>query len=372
VAAPPTPEAALERLLSADKPSPEWFAPSFLGAIPITRVAAILDEMHASDGRFKSARRDGSAWAVELERGSARAEVTLDSEGRFTRWLIVPETPPKTLSLEEALADFRKLPGKVSVLVTGDRADEGSIDPDAPLAVGSAFKLVVLAALRTEVDAKKRSWRDIVELRPDARSLPSGILQDWPDRSPLTLSTLAALMISRSDNTAADVLAAVVGRPSLERLSPRNKPFLTTREAFLLKATENADVLARFRRGDEAAKRAVLDELRARPAPRASALPKEPTALDVEWWLSARELCGLISRVQDLSVMRIQPGVVRRDDFDSVAHKGGSEPGVLNLTTWVEKAGHSHCVAATYNADQKLDDKAFTRAYLRIVSWLKQ
>lgn len=44
------------------------------------------------------------------------------------------------------------------------------------------------------------------------KSLPGGILQNWPKGAPLTLHTLAGLMISQSDNTAADTLLEILGR----------------------------------------------------------------------------------------------------------------------------------------------------------------
>ena len=68
-----------------------------------------------------------------------------------------------------------------------------------------------LDALRAEIDGKKRSWKDVVELVPEHRSLPSGILQGWPDHAPMTVYGLAGLMISISDNTATDALLTLVG-----------------------------------------------------------------------------------------------------------------------------------------------------------------
>src|SRR5258708_7877143 len=99
---------------------------------------------------------------------------------------------------------------------------------------------------------------------------------------------------------------------------------------FTLKAVGNADALTRFQRGDEPARRAVLSELRSKPLPKVEAFPTEPTALDVEWWFSARELCDLVKKVHDLPLMGINPGVAKRDAWSSVAYKGGSEPGVLD------------------------------------------
>ena len=72
--------------------------------------------------------------------------------------------------------------------------------------------------LREEVEAGRRAWDEVVRLEEAWKSLPSGLLQGWPEGSPLTLHTLAALMISLSDNTATDALIALLGRERLEAL----------------------------------------------------------------------------------------------------------------------------------------------------------
>jgi hypothetical protein len=79
----------------------------------------------------------------------------------------------------------------------------------------------------------------------------------------------------------------------------------------------------------------------------------------------------MMKSVHDLPFMSINPGVARRKDWSRVAYKGGSEPGVLNMTTWAEKDGHAHCVSATWNATHKLDELRFSRAYGRILAWLR-
>jgi hypothetical protein len=42
----------------------------------------------------------------------------------------------------------------------------------------------------------------------------------------------------------------------------------------------------------------------------------------------------------------INPGAAKKSDWDRVAYKGGSEPGVLSMTTWLEKDGHQMSVDA--------------------------
>jgi beta-lactamase class A len=365
-----TPQQALERLCSAEHPSPDWFTPSFLSAVPLPKIEELGRQVSATSGSFKGVRAEDDHWLLDFERATWRADLSLDADGRIAGLRVRP-SDVKVTTIEDALSEFRSLPGKVSVFVSTDGTEQGAIEPDAPLAVGSTFKLATLTALRRDIDRKKRSWTDLVQLSPAARSLPSGILQEWPDGAPLTLYTLAALMISRSDNTATDALIGLLGRDAIEPFASRNRPYLTTREAFVLKTPANADLLVRFQHGDEAGRRTVLKEAQAKPLPSAETYPKDPTALDVEWFFSARELCDLMKGVHDLPIMSINPGLADRGDWSAVAYKGGSEPGVLNMTTWVEKGGHAHCVSATWNAPQKLEDLQFSTAYRRILTWLK-
>ena len=218
------------------------------------------------------------------------------------------------------------------------------------LAVGSAFKLAVLAALQDQVAQGLRQWDEVVALDPAWKSLPTGILQTWPDGAPLTLHTLAALMISQSDNTATDALIHLVGREAVEAYSPRNKPFLTTREAFVLK--ENEALLAQYRQAGERGRRALLGRLASEPLPSTEIFATGPRALDVEWFMTATELCTLMARVQGLPLMSINPGVADPEAWARAAFKGGSEPGVINLTTGLVRADGSRlCVVATWNTE---------------------
>ena len=142
------------------------------------------------------------------------------------------------------------LAGDTAVLVTRNDDDLVAVRADAPLAVGSAFKLAVLKAVAQAVQQKRLAWDQVVRLDPAWRSLPSGVLQSWPGGTPVTIETLADMMISVSDNTAADALIALAGRGAVQTVSPRNTPFLTTREACVLKGSANGDLRARWLAGE--------------------------------------------------------------------------------------------------------------------------
>jgi hypothetical protein len=181
--------------------------------------------------------------------------------------------------------------------------------------------------------------------------MPSGVLQAWPQGTPITLATAAIEMISVSDNTAADTLRDLVAGPDLERYALRNRPLLSTRALFALKAHGGAALLKRWQGARSPAEReAIMRAAERRPLPALGEYPADPRALDVEWFYSPRELCGLMSHVADLPLMSVNPGLVNPSLFRRVAFKGGSEPGVISVTTnVVTMRGTSWCLAATVN-----------------------
>jgi len=363
----PNAQQAVERLLTADGVQPSWFTDGMLEAVPLSKLDPIIRQLTSSLGalqRIESTDKPHRFVAV-FDGGTLRVAASVDSQGRFEGLLFKPGS--SSASFDELKAELAKLPGRVGAIIITDGADKLALAADEPLAVGSAFKLAVLAAVR-EHSAAKNKWSKVVELPEQAKSLPSGMLHNWPTTSPLTVQTLASLMISISDNTATDALIQLVGREAVEKHAPRNKPLLTTADMFRLKAPGGEAFLERYRKGDRAARRALLGELAAVPLPSISTYPKEPTALDVEWFFSARELCTLMQQVKDLDLMTINAGIASKTDWQRVAFKGGSEPGVLNFTTWVEKDGHESCVSVSWNADEKLDENKLAILYSRLLA----
>lgn len=367
-----TPKAALERLFTSAQIQAEWFAPEFLAQVPVEQVRKIISELKNQLGNYQAVQKNDRDYLVVFSQGSVPTKIALNPKGQISG-LLFQSPQAKVASLEDAIAQFKALPGKVSVLVREGKTTKAALNPQTPLAVGSAFKLAVLKALRSEINSGKRSWKDVVQLRSHSKSLPSGILQTWADGSYLTVQTLATLMISISDNTATDTLINLIGRQVIELVSPRNRPFLTTRELFILKGKENQDLLKRYQTSNEAQRRAILKELTKKPLPNVSDFEGvNPVALDVEWFFTASELCGLMEQIADLPLMNINPGVANPSYWQKVAFKGGSEPGVLNLTTWLQaKNGKNYCVVATWNNNNApVEESRFRALYSSAVAQL--
>ncbi|MEO0376555.1 MAG: serine hydrolase [Cyanobacteria bacterium P01_A01_bin.17] len=291
---------------------------------------------------------------------------------------------------DHLLRSFNRLEGKVSVLVLETdvaisalvpSADAGDTVPaktdvqetviaqlnaDASLAVASAFKLSVLATLQAQINAGIHTWDEVIDLLPQAKSLPSGILQAWPDKTPITLQTLATLMISISDNTAADALIQLLGPTALKH---NKEPLLTTRQVFTLKNPDNQTLLETYRQSAD--RIALLPEIDQASLPKVELVDTVPLAQDIEWFFSTRELCGYMEEVADLPLMQINTGIIDPAPWQQVAFKGGSEPGVLNLTAALTSTtGHQYCVSATWNNDQPLAEYQFFQAYSDLIETL--
>lgn len=370
---------AIERLFTTSPLQSEWFAPSFLRQIPLPQVERLVKNIEQTLGSYQEIQVAKEDYRVVFEGGSVPTRIVLNSSGQITFLLFQPPLA-NGMSLSEATKRFQALPGEVSFLVVRGDSTLAELNADKPLAVASAFKLAVLEALRQQItsdDPKDtplgyRAWQDVVELQPDWKSLPSGILQIWPDKAPLTLQTLATLMIALSDNTATDAIIQILGREAIETLSERNRPFLTTREAFVLKNPDNQALLQQYRRGDTQKKKQVLLEAQSASLPDVALFEGNPIATDVEWFFSSRELCRLMEAVADLPLMSVNSGVANASDWKSVAFKGGSEPGVFNLTTRLAAAdGTTYCVVVTQNNTVPINEASLVTLYRSAIDGLK-
>lgn len=357
------PEQALIRLFISPNIDDRWLTPNFAADIYVPRApVATRDDLAASIrlyldafGPLRDVEVDGEALVVVLERATVRMYLTLDDEGRIALILGDPPVPDGFAAVDRSL---ELLDGAASMLVTEDGRDIYARTPDVPRGVGSAFKMAVLKAYLDRIAAGGASWGDVVEMGPQWR-IPGSQMGTWLDGSRITAETAATLMISKSDNSATEALLSLVGSEVLEAMSPRNTPFLSTRDLFLLKRQGNEADLARWREGDVAARRALLAALDAREVDW-SDYEQGALAPDVEWFFTSRELCALVAEVGDARAMQASPGVARAQDWEAVAYKGGSEPVLISVTHLLRHAdGRTFCVTGAWNDDKPVSQERF-------------
>jgi beta-lactamase class A len=353
-----------------------YFAPSFRAALARAKWDAVVASMTAQMGkplaidRLTAVTPFSANLRVRFERGVVNAQIAIDPAPphQVVGLLFTgPEMAGDTL--DKLAADIRALPGTtgLGIYALGEGAPRlvAGIAPDKAMPLGSAFKLWVLGEVAREVGAGERKWSDVVPIGP--ASLPSGITQNWPAGSPVTVQTLATLMISISDNTATDTLVSLEG----DRLddfvtkagAPGLAPMLTTRQMFALKSPANADLAAQWATSlMPSARRTLLD----RNAARLRTTPVDPmmfagrpTKIDtLEWFASPAETAGILDWLRrqggetPLSLLAINPGIdpATRGKFDYVGFKGGSEPGVVTLNFLVRrKDGRWLAIAAGWH-----------------------
>lgn len=375
----------------------EVFTQGFLNSVPPAQLAAISAQLTGQFGKAIAVEAvdppggTRSMLAIRMERAIARGSIAIDasdenrvSELLFQSFDAIDDTPAK---IEAELA---ALPGDVSWWF-------GPIDGSTPAALssgsriqmplGSTFKLYVLAALARDVAQGKRAWGDVVTLA-ETRSFPSGTMQDWPDGAEVTLETLASLMISISDNTATDTLIDVLGRDAVYRAvddsghadAALNNPFMKTRDMFLLKAGPEGR-LATYQNADADVRQQILDGIDEPALPISevqAAFSGAPIALDVEWFASARDLAALMRFMRETAdprafeIMAISPNLPTnaRANWAYAGYKGGSEPGVLNLT-WLltDRQGRDHALVLSWRNDKaSVDQNALELLAQRILA----
>lgn len=248
---------------------------------------------------------------------------------------------------------------------------------DERLAIGSSFKLWILGALAEEVAAGRLAWDQPVTVRESFKSLPSGTMQLEPPGTPHPLAYFAAQMISISDNTATDHLLHLVGREKVEAymatvhsMPGLNKPMISTREMFTIKLSADRDLLERYASGDELTRREMLAEggevYTGVPSIILASAWKKPVGVDrVEWFAGPHDCCRAMADLRRLeqlpgmaqlgAALRKNPGLPQRSGvWKSVGFKGGSEPGVMNLTFLLERTdGRWFTLSAGWNDTMK-------------------
>lgn len=353
----------------------EMFAPAFLAQVPAAQIRGLARQLIQQYGAVRGIGRvvaqspQAGTAQIELERATVQISLIVDpAPPHRINTLFFTGAEMRGDSFGAILAEIRALPGQASVAVArlGEGAPEmlAAHEPERVLAIGSAFKLWILAELSREVAAGERRWSDVVPF--DRRSTPSSILYAWPQGSPVTLHTLAALMISQSDNSATDTLLHIVGRENVERMmatigvgaAARNRPLLSTLDMAALK-TGPAAALNAWLQADEAGRRRMLDTAAADRPVDLARFTGAPLHIDsVEWFASAADLVRTMDWLRRngddtaRAILAINSGAgpQLREAVAYLGYKGGSEPGVLNLTWLVRnRAGVWYVVAGCWN-----------------------
>jgi beta-lactamase class A len=393
----------------------ERFATVFTDAVPLVQFVAITAQTAAVNAPFTLT---GFAEPPTFSRAVAQLQGTTGEEFlvaisveetspyRINGLQIIPAegmdmTPDQFASWDELDATLTELASQASFLVSevdagGTLQPVHSLNGDERLGIGSAFKLYILGELAQQVESGNITWDDELGVREEWKSLPSGVMQNLPDGVSVSLQEYARQMISISDNTATDHLLFHLGRENVEAFQSEmghaepsvNVPMMSTRELFVLKLVFTADQRAEYLSSSADERRAMLD----------GAIAETPVTIDdamtwsspidiqsLEWFASVSELSQAMVTLRDMSqrpglepvadILSINPGIeIDPDVWTYVGYKGGSEPGVLNLTWVLERAdGRWFTLSVTLNdPDSLIDEMAALRAVSGAVLLLEQ
>lgn len=386
---------ALPAIINGTGDFEEYFAPAFKAQVPKAQFDQIGPQLKAQFGAVtkieKVSASSPHAATVELgfERGIATVQIVVDpAPPHRVTGLLISRIEPRGDSIAKIEAEIRALPGTAAfgIYALGDGTTPiNELAGAQQMPIGSAFKLWILAEAARQVNAGTRKWSDVVTLGP--RSLPSGITQGWPASAPVTLHTLATLMISISDNTATDALLNALGRDKVDAMVAQTGvadpaatlPVLSTMELFQLKAPANAELAAQWKAAGPEGRRRLLDAHRARlQATRIdpSMFGDKPMAPDVEWFATPRDEASVLNWLRTkggaeaLAILAVNPGAPDASRFAYMGYKGGSEPGVI-FTSWLVKTKQGKWYAVTggwTRKDAAIDERGFAILMSRLLA----
>ncbi len=329
----------------------------------------------------------------------------VDSAGQISELLLQPAgstatMPPTPTSWSGVEQQVKSVAPQVEMLVAkvsgGSCQPVQAINPGTAAPLGSAFKLYVLDALARAVAGGKVSWNQQLTVTSQLKSLPSGSLQNDPDGTKVTVRQAADDMISQSDNTAANMLLALVGPAAVEQAATQtgmanpglDKPFLSTRELFVLKLIDWPTLANRYLAASPAGKQALLtstiDQVpySTLTAANTAAWTSPRDISSLEWFASPTDICRVYA---SLAALAAQPGLapvsgalsINNGDLDldtsqwkSVWFKGGSEPGVLTLNYLAATTSGQSYVVSVLAANPKAAISE-TTAELTLISAVK-
>ena len=344
----------------------EQFSSLFLSKISPERLEQVSKNLQKVAGKFESVSGADGKYVMLTDTHRMRVNLTRAADGKIAglRFLQPERRSP---NLDEIKTEVAAFPGTTSLYIEKD--GEVLIDHKANenLAVGSTFKIGIMKALEEAIDDGSLSWERVVRLKAKHKSLPSGKLQNMPVGSPFTLHTLAALMMSESDNTATDMLLDVVGWEPVAKILGLDV-VLTTREFFALKANPlEAEVWRNSKSGNRLEQKIRLSRY---PLPAAPAVMRS-YEMAIGWALSTRKLCEIMMTLERSSLLALNAGLASKEDWAYVAYKGGNDIGAYNYTTRVEWRGKKGCVSLTWNGDADTDISKLVQLYREALSGLK-
>ena len=367
------------------------FSPSFLEAVPPSQLSALFKQFQlglapvAIDKRVSKEEQNQMQVHVTTAQESLKVSITVD-----------PTTPHHITGLlfaPIAKSNLKQLQSMNEVEVAIKTGVESSqvyaaevvnkkcqafyeYNTEAPLALGSTFKLWVLSALLDAIEKGALEWNSTLVVKELWRVFSAGAYKGEDKNQ--SVKNLAEKMISVSDNTATDVLFYTLGREKIEKVMGRfvdnpSLPMMSTRELFISKISMNEKERATFVKSKLKQKRKRLNAMSGEPLPELKDVMAwgKPIDIDkIEWFAKPHEICQTLVSLHDrgqikklepvLDILSKNRGIgIDPKRFPWVGFKGGSEPGVMYLAFLVKRNdGKLFSVITAQNDTEKLINDA--------------
>jgi beta-lactamase class A len=141
--------------------------------------------------------------------------VPLIASAQTPRRTVPPDRPDETMqNLMESYARHHR--GKVSLYAKHLRSGRTvALDPDVPVNTASVIKVAIMLEAMYQVKEGRLSFDDVVPLRKEDQVSGSGVLFLFHTPTTVNIETAIVLMIAQSDNTAANLVLAKIGRENV-------------------------------------------------------------------------------------------------------------------------------------------------------------
>lgn len=361
----------------------EHFSKRFVEAIPNTYFRSIVGESIEVTGKCQESQK-----VTETAKGGKYRFVShsgnylvvsfgFDNEGLINDFRIIDVVLPSMVinSWNDAISRLNTFDGNTALTITHLDGSSREFRSNEMQPLGSGFKLYILGALADAITQGTLHWQDQFPITEKWKSLPSGIMQTWPNGKTVSLYDYAEHMIAISDNTATDHLLNIVGRKHVEDqvtllkndFIRENTPFLSTAEMFKLKWAAQVDMINTFIKGTADERRIIINENVAETAldkvgSNGVSMEKPAYIREIEWFGSTNNLCSAMRGLRDKNspeVMKVLSQSVPFVDINATSHwkyggyKGGSEPGVLTMTYLLQsQSGEWGCVSMAWHNEK--------------------
>jgi beta-lactamase class A len=349
----------------SSKQEADHFDAKFIAVEPVAQLNAAFASLGSTGSQVSLLSLSdvtSTALKADMKIGAISYNVQLEVDGKglitglyFS--LAAPIPIPKVTSWAQVDRDLAAMAPQVSFLAAqltsnGTCAQIHGVNVNTPRPLGSMFKLFVLGALANAVKSHDVSWNQKITVTASIKVGGSGVLQNDPVGTRLTVEQAAIKMISVSDNTAADMLLALVGRSAVEAQirswsahASLDQPFLSVAELFVLKWHDFPLLANQYLSLSPARRLAYLTSTVDKIPDSSIASSGAPHDIDsIEWFAAPDDIChafaGLTSLAGDPglgalnTILSTNNGGIelKPATWPRIWFKGGSEPGVLTLS----------------------------------------